>query len=641
MQGYNDNSITGHLFVLSLLSLSNIELAGATGCIQLLDSKLCPSFNNFYISTSASSVFPFMNYISSVKDFDMGLQEYIKQDYVRTKYIDVMHCENIDLVNTTELYARFTTTVLCSAIVAESRGTCSSGEPPVVCAETCGEFAQSEYSILFTPQLCNGTYNNRADLLRSDFTICSNPSGSLDPNLCVEGLANERNNCGYGTNLVQLCEFCNSPSNASSICCSNSDLSTCKHINLPVSPTIPASLLPTPGSVAPMASSTIHGDTGLSPARIAVAFALIFAIFRRRLNVTGNAFNQNYPPSSRRQKMKQNIPPSQLYATPPGGVARLSALRQPDDDEEEFALRSTQPPLPSKQEQMRTREISGPEGSISTSSMTPTSISKSLKPPLRANEKRSSGSSGLVPMTVLTSSSPNSGPPVSQHPSYTETISNSEGDMAESMNEYSDHYSSKIITPGSFAAALWTYEPKMADEMALERGDLVKIVAVWNDGWATGIKTSRKIWHQDVVDREVRESASTMHSATPLLHGEEETFVSEIKAFPLVCVCHKSAWSEIIAQIDTTSPDSVSKKSSNTRLGLRRSFSGRSRKAGKSGVRFDSPSPTTKDSSSSPQQSNSSGIIYQAFPMAPPRRSNSPSPHGSSVRRSKLDDHGL
>ena len=55
------------------------------------------------------------------------------------RYQTLLGCGNINLTNTTELYARFTTTVICNAIIQNSKAPCSlsTAQSRPVCADTC------------------------------------------------------------------------------------------------------------------------------------------------------------------------------------------------------------------------------------------------------------------------------------------------------------------------------------------------------------------------------------------------------------------------------------------------------------------------------------------------------------------------
>ncbi len=102
-----------------------------------------------------------------------------------------------------------------------------------------------------------------------------------------------------------------------------------------------------------------------------------------------------------------------------------------------------------------------------------------LRPPpttLRRNGSLSSGS-------VLAGEDP-------QSPSSVGGMSSPQG-MASQQSEqlpfFKDYYSQDDIHPGDRVAVLWAYQPRAPDEFGLDRGDMLKVVGIWDDGWATGV----------------------------------------------------------------------------------------------------------------------------------------------------------
>ena len=99
---------------------------------------------------------PFLQFVSNTADFDKQIQQYVSTGYAQLKYgrqssemwtilmgicryQNLLGCSNLDLTNTTNLYARYTTTFLCNAIVQNSVRPCGlsgvSARP--ACADTC------------------------------------------------------------------------------------------------------------------------------------------------------------------------------------------------------------------------------------------------------------------------------------------------------------------------------------------------------------------------------------------------------------------------------------------------------------------------------------------------------------------------
>ena len=104
-------------------------------CISLHGSQACQNFSQASVSTSLNAEFPFLEFVSTVQDFDAQFLQFIQQSYTklfppfaelttRKKYQETMQCQGIDLMNTSYLYARFTQTVLCAQMVQESIQPC-------------------------------------------------------------------------------------------------------------------------------------------------------------------------------------------------------------------------------------------------------------------------------------------------------------------------------------------------------------------------------------------------------------------------------------------------------------------------------------------------------------------------------------
>jgi hypothetical protein len=176
--------------ILSLLSSSPTAMAR---CISLKGSTTCPAFENASVSldstligflyvlsrlaegssASADAVrepshirlsglliqgSPFLQYVSDRASFDSQLQTFVQTTYVqeqyvylanlsvhfanadrRTSYQTLLGCQNINLANTSNLYARYTTTVICNSIVQNSINNCSlsTADSKPACADTC------------------------------------------------------------------------------------------------------------------------------------------------------------------------------------------------------------------------------------------------------------------------------------------------------------------------------------------------------------------------------------------------------------------------------------------------------------------------------------------------------------------------
>jgi hypothetical protein len=132
-------------------------------------------------------------------------------------------------------------------------------------------------------------------------------------------------------------------------------------------------------------------------------------------------------------------------------------------------------------------------------------------------------------------------------------LSGSGGDMSsplgvasqqsEQLPFFKDYYSQDEIHPGDKVATLWAYQPRAGDEFLLERGDMLKVVGIWDDGWATGVMLDERADEWEAKRNAQRDSGvsngSGRRESSPPASGE-------IKAFPLVCVCLPEHWRKTI-----------------------------------------------------------------------------------------------
>jgi hypothetical protein len=114
--------------------------------------------------------------------------------------------------------------------------------------------------------------------------------------------------------------------------------------------------------------------------------------------------------------------------------------------------------------------------------------------------------------------------------------------QSEQLQFFKDYYSQDDIHPNDTVATLWAYQPRANDEFELERGDMLKVVGIWDDGWATGVKLSESTEQWEARKAVQRDSGVSNGSRQSKLERGE----SEIKAFPLVCVCLPQHWRKTI-----------------------------------------------------------------------------------------------
>lgn len=87
-------------------------------------------------------------------------------------------------------------------------------------------------------------------------------------------------------------------------------------------------------------------------------------------------------------------------------------------------------------------------------------------------------------------------------------------------------------------STLWPYEAQKADEFKLQRGDMIKVIGLWDDGWGTGVRVQQKAgdWTANADAERVQRSKSSTNPDGGI-----------VKAFPLVCVCLPQHWRKAVA----------------------------------------------------------------------------------------------
>ena len=111
--------------------------------------------------------------------------------------------------------------------------------------------------------------------------------------------------------------------------------------------------------------------------------------------------------------------------------------------------------------------------------------------------------------------------------------------QSEQLPFFKDYYSQDEIHPNDKVAVLWEYQPRAGDEFQLQRGEMLKVVGIWDDGWATGVRTHERAEDYDPGNNMQRDSGVSNLSGRM---GSSSS--GELKAFPLVCVCLPGHWKQ-------------------------------------------------------------------------------------------------
>lgn len=424
------------------------------------------------------------------------------------------------------------------------------------------QYASSEAIIAADKSLCSDPGADLESQIRADFTNCALPANALS-GTCISGSDNESNDCGFANSTIGFCQYCGAGGqNSTDTCCYNSRAELrCADVVLPTltsymtfGPTETATSTAPTDTPTETAVQTSKSDDGLSGGAIAgivigslagaaVVIGLLALLFlccrrRRRGSQNGSVFNQPTPPRKGAPQMTQNaagepqVTPEGYEVLPGGRIARMSALEGHSSGKDLNGAALAAAGIAGYAAGGRRNH----EPSSSDEYESPGSNKAGvLRPPptTRRNGSLSSGSA----LGNEEFSSPRSA---------SNGMSSPQGmasQQSEQLASFKDYYSPEEIHPGDKVATLWGYQPRAGDEFALERGDMLKVVGIWDDAWATGVLLKDRAEDWDIAHNSHRDSGvsntSEADQGTPAPSGE-------IKAFPLVCVCLPDHWQKTI-----------------------------------------------------------------------------------------------
>ncbi|KAI9167037.1 hypothetical protein HJFPF1_03156 [Paramyrothecium foliicola] len=550
---------------LLLASPAVVAAQAAGGCISLQGSTACSAFQSASVSTSQQliNLFSFLRFVSDRSSFDEQLSSYVRTTYLQEKFQNTFQCGNVNFNGSDELYPRFTTSVICNAIVQNSVDACnlSTENARPLCADACADFAQSEAYLTADDSLCSNPRGDLNNLIRADFINCQLPEGSLDLSTCIPGITNEPANCGFASSTIGFCSYCAEGGiNSTDTCCYNANAEQrCQGVELPVITntislsTVTASSSPTSTGTSDSGATDAEDDGGSSLsggaiagivigalAGLAILAALLFFCCRRMKrrpgSQQGSIFNQPSPARQGASMSQAKEATPQGYEVLPGGrVARMSALEghNGDSNNHHHGSALAAGAAGAGAGYVAGRRKHGDRSSSEDYAYTPVMDTRQGPP---ATSRRNGS---LSSNSILGSSVPQSPTSAGDFSSPLPVASQ----QSEQLPFFKDYYSQDDIHPGDRVAVLWAYQPRAPDEFTLERGDMLKVVGIWDDGWATGILSNERVDEWEARRQAQRDSgvsnASGRRDESPVTSGE-------IKAFPLVCVCIPDHWRKTI-----------------------------------------------------------------------------------------------
>lgn len=205
-----------------------------------------------------------------------------------------------------------------------------------------------------------------------------------------------------------------------------------------------------------------------------------------------------------------------LGADPPGRVARMSALEGPSSDSPAYTSPEIAGMTGASRRQFADTSESEAYGEVPES--------RHAGAPVVTGKRNGSLSSQSALGALDDHSSPQSG----SGGQFSSPEGNPSG-LSEQLSSFKDYYSPDEIHPNDTVATLWAYQPRAVDEFVLERGDMLKVVGIWDDGWATGVRINERAEDYGDKDKIQRDSGVSNGSG---LKGESP-LSGEIKAFPV------------------------------------------------------------------------------------------------------------
>lgn len=187
-------------------------------CLSLRQSKVCPAFHQFYVSTGVVDRYPFLpSNITTVQELDQGLLSFVNST---SDYLLPLGCLGTNY-SPNPPYARYALTKMCARLIQDPEDSlpCNTEHnvvPPPLCQSTCLDWVHSVTAITSQPQVCSDT-SQRTAALANYTSHCLSWQGynaTADQN-CISGFANEPDNCGKSNSFSLPFIWMKEPTNKS------------------------------------------------------------------------------------------------------------------------------------------------------------------------------------------------------------------------------------------------------------------------------------------------------------------------------------------------------------------------------------------------------------------------------------------
>ncbi|KAI8643552.1 hypothetical protein BD408DRAFT_414760 [Parasitella parasitica] len=212
--------------VLLLFAATSLAQEGdSLSCLSLKGSTACGAFQTFYISTSR---YQFLANVTDVSSFDTALRNYVKSPDL---YLSSLGCTNKAENTSTIPYARYSLSYMCATLIQDTSYSLPCNyqynlSPPPLCQSTCFDYTASVKEITGNIDVCPNQVEQSSQLenLNSSCIYWSGLNGTYN---CIIGVANEPDNCGFGS-ASQACAYCKL--NGTDTCCESA--SGCRSVSV-------------------------------------------------------------------------------------------------------------------------------------------------------------------------------------------------------------------------------------------------------------------------------------------------------------------------------------------------------------------------------------------------------------------------